>query len=168
MQSFWFFPLVKCFWFGELGTFPGLLHNWLSGLWGASLLPSAAFPFKLCELNYKEKRAVCDWSSLQGPVGCVTVTATPRMKAPVTLTPGTTTIRVAGSQVLTPAAKGATVVSTVSYTFKKFLYCWWSMNIVVLQCCTMAACEMEWNWHGVHWNTAVSWTELFRVRPVEM
>lgn len=60
---------------------------------------------------------MCDWSSLQGPVGCVTVTATPRMKAPVTLTPGTTTIRVAGSQVLTPAAKGATVVSTVSYTF---------------------------------------------------
>ncbi|KAK7102658.1 hypothetical protein V1264_020848 [Littorina saxatilis] len=36
------------------------------------------------------------------------VTATPRIRAPMTLTPGTTTIRVAGSQVLTPGAKIAT------------------------------------------------------------
>ncbi|KAL8594888.1 hypothetical protein ACOMHN_038451 [Nucella lapillus] len=43
----------------------------------------------------------------------VRVTAAPRMKSPVTLTPGTTTIRVAGSQVLTPPIK-TTVASSAA------------------------------------------------------
>ncbi|XP_076469600.1 host cell factor 1-like isoform X2 [Babylonia areolata] len=44
----------------------------------------------------------------------VRVTATPRIRAPVTLTPGTSTIRVAGSQVLTQATKTVTTVASTA------------------------------------------------------